>query len=51
MDHKENKLDSEWIALVKIIQANPPTYIIKFLDSRESKIHGNISKLYHSILG
>ena len=51
MDHKKNKLDSEWIALVKIIQANPPNYIIKFSDSRESKIHGNKSKFYHSIFG
>ena len=32
-DHKKNKLDTEWIGPVKIIQANPPNYTIKFPDS------------------
>lgn len=44
-DHKENKLDTEWLGPYTIVKCNTPYYEV-LVDRTVRKIHGNRLKLY-----
>lgn len=47
-DSKRHKLDKEWLGPYKIIEAQPPNYLIEITSSRTLLVHGNRLKLFHT---
>lgn len=46
-DHKEHKLDKEWLGPYKILEVKTPNYLIQISDKKTLYTHGNRIKPYH----